>query len=72
MKDYKVLLYITDQGDPSVGMFPCTWTIECPFGKDDYDKEMLEWFRDEQMKIYKEYVEGRVTARFNFEDDSDY
>lgn len=67
-------LYLTDKGDESVGIFPVTWEVDVPFEKpdpdiilldDDFDD--LEWFRQQQIDIYKEYCQGKLTAEYDFE-----
>lgn len=62
-----VELVVYDAGDPSVGIFPCSWTVMCPFCKDNTDKEELEFFRKAVLDLYKEFAEGRLTADYNFE-----
>ena len=60
-------LFITDHGDPSVGVFPQTFTIEAPFECTEDDFEVREWFRLEQVEIYKELAFGALTAEYDFE-----
>lgn len=60
-------LFITDHADPSVGLFSETYTIETPFESCEEDFELREWFRLEQVKIYREFAMGRVTAEYDFE-----
>jgi len=62
----KVKAYVTDHGDPSVGLFPCTWEVECPFHKDD-DEETKEFFREHLSKLYGEFAEGKITIDFDYE-----
>ena len=31
-------LHLCDQGDESVGIFPITWEVDCPFEKPDLSK----------------------------------
>ena len=62
-------LYIHDYVDPSVGSFPATWVIECPFEepKDESDFEIAEWFKTEQVDIFKEFAEGKIEAYYDYE-----
>jgi len=62
-----VKLLIKDHADPSAGLFPQEWTIECPFEKDDTAKSFLDWFRHHMEGIYSEFSEGKVTAEYDFE-----
>ncbi len=63
-----MIMFITDHGDPSVGIFPQTWTIQCPFCKVDVDEEGLDFFRKEMQKLYGEFSEGGgVTCEYDFE-----
>jgi hypothetical protein len=61
-------LYITDHADPSVGMFPCTWTVEVPFRvKPTRDKEELILFKQAIIELYKDFCDGKCTAYYDFE-----
>lgn len=67
-------LYLCDQGDESVGIFPVTWEVGCPFEKPDLAKPFtdddiadFEWFRQQQIDIFKEYANGKLTAAYDFE-----
>ena len=60
-------LFITDHADPSVGLFPITYTIEHPFTKDEADKNLRDWFREHMETIYYEFSEGKITAEYDFE-----
>ena len=62
----KVKAYVTDHGDMSVGLFPCTWEVDCPFYKDD-DKETQESFREGLSNLYTEFADSRVTVDFDYE-----
>jgi hypothetical protein len=64
MKSIKLI--ITDKGDPSVGIFPMSWTIECPF-LSDMDLEGRDWFREQIIKAYSEFIEGRIIAEYEDE-----
>ena len=72
----KVFLYIEDCGDTSVGIFPQTFTVECPFTEDEVkngivDKESLEFFREKAIALFGEFSEFCVSGIYSFEDDSD-
>lgn len=70
-------LIVTDKGDPSVGIWECSWIVEAPFtekqaieyskSNDKDDKETLEFFRSKIVELYKEYSEGRIIAEYEFE-----
>mgnify|MGYP003614004552 CR=1 FL=1 len=64
-------LYITDKGDPSVGIWGQQWVVEVPFETDDFDAEdlqlNLEEFRKDMLKAYSEYSEGHICAQYDFE-----
>ena len=62
-----MILTITDEGDPSVGIFSQNWNIECPFNKDDVDQQNLEWFRFTISKAYGPFCEGKLIAMYDFE-----
>ena len=64
-------LTIIDNGDSSVGINPVWFEIDCPFNRNEVDEETLEWFRAEQIKIYKEFCEGSCMASYDFENDND-
>ena len=59
-------LYITDRGDPSVGIFPIGWSVDCPFDEKT-EPETLEFFREQIKGIYREFAEGRIVAEYDFE-----
>ena len=60
-------LYIFDNGDTSVGIMPTSFSIEVPFNQNEVDSETLEWFKDGQLDLYKEFAEGRLIAFYDFE-----
>jgi hypothetical protein len=60
-------LIITDKGDPSVGIFECQYSIECPFNKDEIEKADLEMFRQEMINIYADYSQMKIYADYDFE-----
>lgn len=60
-----MILTITDCGDDSVGIFPQSWNIDCPFEKED--TEELEPFRKTMMDIYAPFADGRIDAYYDFE-----
>jgi hypothetical protein len=63
----KLKLYITDSGDPSVGMFPQTWEVDCPFAANEMTKEEMEEFRQSLRNLYKEFAFNNVSAQYDFE-----
>lgn len=60
----KETLIITDQGDPSVGIFPQSWEIECPFWSDE-ENDTKEWFLDQAVLLYREFCDGKCTAEYS-------
>jgi len=67
LKLKEMKLYITDLGDPSVGIFAMTWILDCPFEYDKEEIENMEQFRIDQLKIYNDYSEGHLIADYDFE-----
>lgn len=63
-------LIVNDPGDPLVGIFGSSFSIDCPFLPDE-DKEQLEFFRDRVIDLYREFSEGEPTAFYDFEADID-
>tara|TARA_R110000868_G_scaffold12456_7_gene59517 strand:+ start:445 stop:645 length:201 start_codon:yes stop_codon:yes gene_type:complete len=53
-------LYIKDEGDPSVGIFPQTYTVETPFTGGHEDKDDMEWFKSRMLDTYREFSEGSL------------
>jgi hypothetical protein len=66
-----IKLYVTDQGDPSVGIFAQTYVVDTPFHPDDYDTEEMDWFRKQIEAAYKEFAEGRLVLQFDIEKDDE-
>lgn len=66
MAKESIYLIITDEADPSVGLFSSTWEIECPFPQEE-DTETKEWFREFMVSTYKEFCEGNCVALFDYE-----
>lgn len=58
-------LIISSPGDMTVGIFPETWEIDCPFDV-DAEKKTLEWFRSAQVAIYQEF-DLYIRAEYDFE-----
>lgn len=65
-------LVVTDHGDPSVGIFPQSWEVECPFLMDESAPEEVELFREIILKVYQEFSEGKLSAVYDFENTDDY
>jgi len=62
-----MILHIIYNGDTSVGIFPSSFSIDVPFNNDDVDEETLKWFKDEQIKLYNEFAEGKLYAFYDYE-----
>lgn len=65
----KVFAYVSDAGDPSVGIFATSWEVECPFWKEDAEPEDYELFRTKLAELYSDYCEGRIHVYFNTDPD---
>jgi len=50
-------LYITDKGDPFVGIFEQTYTIETPL-TDESSLNDFKWFKTQIENLYNEFAEG--------------
>lgn len=61
MKELK--LVIEDSGDSSVGIFPQTWVLDCPFLSDE-DDDIKILFKEKITDIYSEFAEGRIMSYF--------
>jgi len=61
-----IKLIVTDQGDPSVGIFPESWLVESPI-IDKNEKENLEFFKAEIIKLYDSFCDGKCVAGYDFE-----
>jgi hypothetical protein len=54
-------LYITDEGDPSEGILPQTYTVETPFSEViAYADDDIEWFKKQTFAAYKDFSEGKL------------
>lgn len=49
----------------TVGIFPETWTLDCPFDM-DAETEVLDEFKAQQEAIYKEFSDD-ASAEYDFE-----
>lgn len=62
-------LYITDSGDPSVGIFSQVFVIDCPF--DDSDRfaylSYMQEFKTRILNIYKAFCDFTLSAEFDWE-----
>lgn len=58
-------LIIHSPGDMTVGIFPETWTLDCPFDM-DAGAETLEGFKSAQVAIYQEF-DLDIRAEYDFE-----
>lgn len=57
-----IKLVIEDCGDSTVGLFPCSFTIDTPFLVEDlYENyEEMKQFKEDIEKIYKDFFIGYV------------
>ncbi len=61
-------LYIDSSGDWTVGIFGAVYELDCPFDESDKDdKQMLDAFKEDMLSVYKQWVDFRVTAYYDFE-----
>jgi len=60
-------LFIFSHGDSSVGLSPYEFTVECPFEIYEVESDVLEWFRDLQLKAFQECLDCYVKAVYDFE-----
>lgn len=61
----KITAVVRDAGDESVGIFPQTWEVVCPFY--ERDTETLEFFRKGLLALYGEFCDGRCSVVYDFE-----
>jgi len=60
------ILYVTDSADPSVGLMPQTWEIQCPLDIDS-NPELLKEFKDGIADLYSYYADGRLFLWYEWE-----
>ena len=66
-------LIIIDKGDSSVGIDNQYWECEVPFYIEDYneisfgEQESLDYFKEQMIKVYQEFSEGKVSAYYDYE-----
>lgn len=60
-------LFVTDHGDPSVGRFPQTWEVICPFERDQVEQDSMEFFKAAILAAYAEFTECATSAEYDFE-----
>lgn len=58
-------LIISSPGDMTVGIFPETWEIDCPFDMDAGSKILLK-FKTQQEEIYQEFCDD-ARGEYDFE-----
>ena len=58
-------LIISSPGDMTVGIFPETWEIDCPFDMDAGSKILLK-FKTQQEEIYQEFCDD-ASGWYDFE-----
>lgn len=56
-------LYITDKGDPHVGIFEQTYEIETPLTEENSPAD-FKWFKTQISNLYNEFAEGRLVLIF--------
>lgn len=66
-----VVATITDLGDPSVGIFSASWTIQCPFNAQEASEEDLDYFRTTLKELYLGYCDGQTIVSFSCENLND-
>lgn len=64
-------LYIREEGDMSVGIFPAVWQVDCPFEVDEQDEATLDWFKSEILKLFLEFQETKISAYYEHEKNPD-
>jgi hypothetical protein len=67
----RIKCIITDNGDPSVGIFPQTWYLWCPFTMEDVDEDDLTFFKKDVHMLYSPFAEGRLDVYYDFETEGD-
>jgi len=66
-------LFVTDNGDLSVGLPELIWVVDSPIFINDENNitademELLEDFRKSIIRLFQDFAEGRVTADYDFE-----
>lgn len=62
-------LYIFDEGDSSVGLFPAKYTVECPFDEgNEPDSDELTSFKEAIVSGFREYGGvGNMYGLYDFE-----
>ena len=60
-------LHIIDEADPSVGLMPREFTIDCPFEREDVQPDELEDFKQTMIMLYNDHTDGRLVAYFDYE-----
>lgn len=59
-------LFVTAPGDPSVGIFPQTFSVDCPFDE-HADQENKDWFRDQIAAVFLEMLDEKIWAEYDYE-----
>jgi len=66
-------LFVTDNGDLSVGLPELIWVVDSPIFINDENNitedemGLLEDFRKSIIRLFQDFAEGRVTADYDFE-----
>jgi hypothetical protein len=63
----ETILYVSDKGDSSVGIYEIEYKIKCPFNKNDVDYKELDYFKDKIMDLYQQYTDTKIIADYNHE-----
>lgn len=61
-----IILFITDHGDESVGIFGAEFKIQTPFHFRESDKEALESFKKDMISLYGNFCHN-CTAQYDWE-----
>lgn len=59
-------IYLTEPGDPTVGIFPAAFEVDCPFEQDTVHPEDLELFRKDIEGLFRSY-DVPVKGVYDFE-----
>lgn len=61
-------IYITFPGDYSVGIPSVEYSMQCPFSKNDYNKQEMDEFKEQVKQLYFDYSGGEhCYAEYDFE-----
>jgi benzoyl-CoA reductase/2-hydroxyglutaryl-CoA dehydratase subunit BcrC/BadD/HgdB len=60
----RTFIQIRDSGDESVGIFPQTWFIECPFTLEDISDSDAVEFANSVHAMYQDFCEGKMRVSY--------